>query len=134
MPWKNKEDRKTWWKRYYAANADAIKERNLRLYEKKKETLKRQAAEYRKANREKVYEWNGTRRARIRNRVPKWADRQAIKAIYAEARALTLRTGIQHHVDHVIPLLGATVCGLHVHNNLRIITAEENMRKGARFA
>ena len=38
-----------------------------------------------------------------------------------------------HHVDHIIPLQGAIVSGLHVEGNLRVITATENMIKRNRY-
>ncbi len=63
---------------------------------------------------------------------PRWRDRAAIRAIYAEARRLTRETGIQYHVDHYYPLQGDLCCGLHVHQNLRIITAAENCSKHKR--
>jgi excisionase family DNA binding protein len=71
---------------------------------------------------------------RVRNmRTPPWADRQAIAAVYAEAKRLTAATGIEHHVDHEIPLCGEFVSGLHVHQNLRPMPAAYNIRKGNRF-
>jgi 5-methylcytosine-specific restriction endonuclease McrA len=50
-----------------------------------------------------------------------------------EARRLSAETGIRHSVDHIIPLCGRTVTGLHVETNLRIITLEQNIRKGNRW-
>lgn len=73
------------------------------------------------------------RRAAKINRTPPWADLEAMRAIYAEARRLTRETGIPHHVDHDIPLQGKLVSGLHVHNNLQILTGSENSRKRNRF-
>lgn len=64
---------------------------------------------------------------------PPWADLKAIEAIYAEARETTRRTGIVHHVDHDIPLRGRYVFGLHVETNLKIIPAQDNLRKGRLF-
>jgi hypothetical protein len=73
------------------------------------------------------------RRAAKLRRTPPWADLAAIEAVYAEARRLAVETGVQHHVDHDIPLQGDLVSGLHVHNNLQILTGSENSRKRNRF-
>jgi excisionase family DNA binding protein len=70
-----------------------------------------------------------TRRDRIARATPVWADLAAIDAIYARRRRETLRTGIPHHVDHIVPIDGRTVSGLHVHGNLRVIPARDNVRR-----
>jgi len=64
------------------------------------------------------------------NRTPKWADKEKMKAVYIEAQRLTAETGINHEVDHIYPLQGDTVSGLHVENNLQVITMTENRKKG----
>lgn len=66
-------------------------------------------------------------------RKPPWADSEAMAALYAQAKRLTTETGIPHHVDHVIPLQGEYVSGLHVETNLQILTGAGNLRKKNRF-
>lgn len=70
--------------------------------------------------------------ARLR-RTAAWADQSAIRAIYERARALSIETGVPHHVDHEIPLQGRLVSGLHVEANLQILTGSENSRKRNHF-
>lgn len=63
---------------------------------------------------------------------PVWADLEEIKEIYRAAAQVTAATGTMHHVDHIVPLRGRTVCGLHVACNLRVIARIENIAKGNR--
>lgn len=64
-------------------------------------------------------------RAKRDGRLPPWADRAEILAIYMRAAMLNLQC------DHVYPLHGKRVSGLHVHENLRVITRSDNACKGA---
>jgi hypothetical protein len=66
-------------------------------------------------------------------RIAIWADRDAIKKIYQQAQKLTRQTGILHEVDHIIPLLGRFVSGLHVENNLQIVTQTVNRKKSNHY-
>lgn len=63
------------------------------------------------------------------SRIPAWADRKKMRAIYIEAKRLTHETGIRHEVDHIYPLRGKIASGLHVEYNLQIITGTENRKK-----
>lgn len=64
---------------------------------------------------------------------PKWADKQKIRDIYKACKLITKESGIKHHVDHVIPVKGKKVSGLHVHTNLAIIKAVDNLKKSNKF-
>jgi hypothetical protein len=67
--------------------------------------------------------------SRLREAMPSWADRDAIAEVYAEARRLTVETGTPHEVDHIVPLLGVGVCGLHWEGNLQVLPMTANRRK-----
>lgn len=60
---------------------------------------------------------------------PAWADKDKIKTEYALAKWCTNVMGMSYHVDHIVPLKGKTVCGLHVEANLRVIPAVDNINK-----
>lgn len=69
-------------------------------------------------------------------RTPPWLSKQQkeeIKNIYWLARDLWAVTGEEYHVDHIVPLQGKTVCGLHVPWNLQILPKDLNLRKGNKF-
>jgi hypothetical protein len=84
----------------------------------------------------KKAEWSAyivERRKKRDKSVPPWADKKAIRAVYIKARQLTVETGIKHEVDHIIPSTHELVCGLHVENNLQILTESENIKKSNSF-
>lgn len=71
------------------------------------------------------------------NRTPKWLTSKQISLIqkfYTKAAKLTKQTGISHEVDHIVPLQGKNVSGLHVPWNLRVITAIKNRKKKNSFS
>jgi hypothetical protein len=69
-----------------------------------------------------------SKEGRDKRRVP-WANRDAIIEIYRQAELMTQTTGRLHVVDHIIPLQGRKVSGLHVETNLRVIEHHENAVK-----
>lgn len=69
-------------------------------------------------------------------RTPLWLsqeDLEQIRSIYHLANKKTKDTGVYWHVDHIVPLQGKNVSGLHVPQNLRVITADENRRKSNKW-
>ena len=70
------------------------------------------------------------------NRTPKWTtkeDLETIKHIYIVANQFSKSFGTEYHVDHIIPLQGKLVSGLHVPSNLQIIPAMDNIKKGSKY-
>lgn len=90
--------------------------------ERAKDTLKK----WRKNNRGQYIFQLSKRRAAKLKATPKWVNLEKIKEIY-------LNCPKGYHVDHIIPLQGKLICGLHVHNNLQYLTKSENTSKGNRF-
>lgn len=123
-------------KGYRIENHTLIKDKKHEHYVNNSETILQKQKQDRKENPDKFNARNAKRRAAKLQRVPVWLtkeDFKTITAIYKEARTLTESTGIQHHVDHIIPLLGKNVSGFHCPKNLQILTATENMKKKNKF-
>jgi len=75
------------------------------------------------------------RRVSKMQRTPPWLDivqNAEIEFTYEYCAALR-SIGLNYHVDHIVPLQGKTVSGLHVPWNLQVIPADENIRKANRF-
>jgi hypothetical protein len=89
--------------------------------------------ERRKAQPERGRAHVAKRRATKLRATPAWLDPRDLLPIYHEAARLTAETGVLHHVDHIVPLRGDGVCGLHVPWNLQAIPAIENLKKGNRL-
>jgi len=126
---KNKEYDSQRCKTWKAENAESVRE----YQEKWKAENPEYHAEWRAKNPLKTREYSASYRVARDRAKPSWAVDRLISAVYRRAVALTRLTGIPHEVDHVIPLKGRNVCGLHIHQNLRAISISENRSKGNRF-
>jgi hypothetical protein len=96
------------------------KEQRQRSFEQRKAYTKK----YNAQNRGMVKHCAGLQRARKHGSIPVWADLKLIKDMYDEADHFGLQ------IDHIIPLNGKNVCGLHWEGNLQALTAEDNYVKG----
>ena len=122
--------------KWYNKNKEMVRGYSQNYYLENKERLNSGGKEWKKANPSKVRTYMGNRRAAELNATPAWlTDKQKEKTakIYAKAVAIEKRTGVKHHVDHIVPLQGENVCGLHVPWNLQVLTATENISKGNRI-
>lgn len=81
---------------------------------------------WRQRNKQRTVWYTTSRRAAKLQRTPSWADKFAIRRFY-----LACPEGYQ--VDHIVPLRGRLVSGLHVLNNLQYLTKEANTRKLNKF-
>lgn len=128
---KNREKQLAYGKKY---NADPkTKEQRKEYREKNKEHLKEYAAGWRKTNRaKKNAEYMHYYLSKLK-RTPKWLSENQliqIKKTYAIAAWMTKEFGEAYHVDHIIPIRGQTVSGLHVPWNLQVILGSKNLSKG----
>lgn len=122
---RDRKNRREWHHKNKAKCALWSKMRYLRNPEKHKLAYRKWVDE----NRAYVYAKNAERRAGLGRAMPRWVDRKAIEKFYDEAKRLTLKTGIIHHVDHIYPLTHPWLQGLHVPWNLRVIQASKNTSK-----
>ena len=158
MPYKNLADRNANTQRRrqdpeYVARVNAIARRNwarrfsldpekhrdrVRVWkaghlEKTREFNRRSAAKQRAEHPEKTNAHARKAQTARLKRFPKWADEKKIQAVYAAAKVMSEILGEEWHVDHMIPLQGEKVSGLHVHENLQILPSVENLRKHNHF-
>lgn len=155
---KNKEAKKARNKQWAEDNAERMKELQAAWYLENKEKVREQADKWarenpnkvkqmqkesrlrtgsaklwKQANRAKSASYASKRRAQQSNATPSWLsedDLWLIEEIFQHREDMTVATGVQHEVDHVLPLINKNVCGLHVPWNLRVITCYENRVKG----
>lgn len=156
---RNKEQQKEYGKQHYIENREWYLNYAAQYRENNPEKVKNAVREWRKLNPEyhvlkgrEYYrnnkEWfrdywkqhaetynarASLRRARIVDAHPSWVELSDIEHFYIMARTLTELTGVPHEVDHIIPLNNDTVCGLHVPDNLRVVSMDYNRSKGNKY-
>jgi len=129
----NRERKNAAWRAYGERNRETRNAAALEYYYRTRDIRAQKAKEWRAANKSRVRGHGAARRARERNALPAWADHAVIAEFYERAADISRVTGCPHHVDHIVPLAGRTVCGLHVEHNLQILPARENHSKRNRF-
>lgn len=118
---------------YYERNKEAVKARAI---SRPKSEIQIYRKNWKVKNRHIVAANTAQRKKHIRVATPKWLtkeQREEIRSFYKEAEILKSTTGVDYEVDHIVPVRGGSVCGLHVPWNLRVITADENQKKNRKL-
>lgn len=128
----SKQKNKEWKQR----NKDRVAAYDKEWQQTNKDKKSKNYKKYQVNNRAKVNSYNSYRRALELQATPKWltaSHKLHMECKYSLATMLSKHTAEQHHVDHIVPLNGKTVCGLHVPWNLQVLTAKANQSKSNRI-
>lgn len=147
----NKDKIKTYKKQYVEQNRNVLVDKWRKYYEENKEVIAVKSIEYRQRTKDRKAAYDkmfsqqnrhyrnmlkGANRAKRIQRFVEW-DKELTELVVQEAYDLCERreqlTGEKWHVDHVIPLCGRNVSGLHVWNNLAVIPAAVNLSKNNKY-
>jgi hypothetical protein len=149
---KNKEKAYQRVKEWRAANPEKWKEQRKRYVKKHSDVVTAKSIRWKKANPERAAEVSrktrlknkarilatkAKHRASKRNRTPIWVDKDHLSLIKEAYELAILRTkmfNFSWHVDHIIPLNGKIVSGLHVIENIQVISGSENLLKNNKYA
>jgi len=119
-------------RQYHLDNRDEILLKQAKYRKHNAPKIRKTIQTWESKNPEKVIatklRYKAKRRSTLGKAMPPWADESKIKQIY-ELAAKRNREGTPTHVDHIVPLHGKRVCGLHCEDNLQLLSPEENMRK-----
>ncbi|WNL63631.1 hypothetical protein ST4_073 [Aeromonas phage ST4] len=132
----NREYIAAYQRRHYERNRESALDRARRYREENKDTIARYKRDHYEANPEKYLAQSARRRASKRRAVPAWfseLDQFAFEEAYDLAAIREAETGIEWHVDHMVPLQSKTACGLHCADNIQVIPADMNLSKGSKM-
>jgi len=132
----NKEKIKARQNAYTEKNREQIRITNAKWKQKNLLLARNLTAKWKKLNPGKVNAKSKERRLAVKNAIPKWVGKDELWLIEEAYNLCQLRSRmlkIQFHVDHIVPILGKNVCGFHSPDNLQVIPAIENWRKGNRL-
>lgn len=125
----NKDKINDYAKSYRVKNRDAINQKLRVDAHKNPEKYRNRRRRYVEKNRVRVRSLDRAKKLRRMKRTPAWADIDHIHEFYEARECIQNATGECYHVDHIIPLQGEFVSGLHVPGNLQIIRAKRNLKK-----
>ena len=120
-------------KEYYHTNKKEILKKLSEYRDSNRQCVRERSRIFYTKNKSIFLELNARRKARQMDQTPKMncLEKSAIKGLYFIAKVLSNSCGESFHVDHIQPISKG---GLHCLSNLQILSAEENLRKGAKHA
>lgn len=107
-------------------NSQKPKRCRKEYYSKNRDKILKQQIQWRRDNVALINAKSAKRRATKLQATPRWANIKKIREIYKNCP-------VGYEVDHIVPLNGELVCGLHVENNLQYLTPKENGEKSNKF-
>lgn len=129
-------DKETKATRRASADNEQVKRTRREAYQKHKEAALLAKKIYRAENKGKINALCAARKKVIKQRTPKWLtafDRLKIRCMYQLAAMYTRENAEPWHVDHIVPLQGVVVSGMHVPNNLQVLRGLDNIKKKNRY-
>ena len=134
--WRRKEKLPNLWADVYAKRREKSLQQSKAYYVVNSEVIKSRQRLWSKTNRGTANALGKMYKLKKRNATPKWLNESqiiAIKCKYQVAAMLNIHGVERWHVDHIVPIRGKDVCGLHVPWNLQVMPAKDNLAKGNRI-
>jgi hypothetical protein len=120
--------------RWYQENKDRKRAYDAKRRREKRDLYRNASKRWRENNPESKRADTNSRRRSLRNQMPPWTSPKDMRCFYEQAQRVSACLGSQFHVDHIIPIKGRGVRGLHVPWNLQVIPAIRNQIKSNHYS
>lgn len=128
----NKSKKAVYNKQYIESNLPKLQKKRVDYHKSNRTKILEYQKSWREGNPDKVAKARFSRRVNFDNAKPSWLSAEMeleIKRFYTHAKDCYLVTGEEYEVDHIIPIKGKDICGLHVPWNLQVLPKDLNRRK-----
>lgn len=134
---KNNRDKKSAYnKKYIEKNLPKLQEKRRKYHKDNRAKILSYQKSWREDNPDKVAKARFSRRTNFDNAKPSWLTKEMeaeIKSFYVHAKDCYVVTGEEYEVDHIIPIKGKDICGLHVPWNLQVLPKDLNRQKSNNY-